>query len=102
MIRFLRDLQKTNPVLHKLTETGLKRLQYSDYHGPPFTIQVDAANGIYEMRIGRRDITRAFFFFRSGREIVVTNGYVKKSQSVDTNELERARAYKRDWEARYQ
>ena len=40
------------------------------------------------------------FFFRQGREIIITNGYVKKQQKVDTRELERARMYKKDWEER--
>ena len=55
---------------------------------------------IFELRIGDKNIAHVFFFFRQGQEIIMTNGYVKKQQKVDTGELERARTYKKDWEER--
>jgi len=41
------------------------------------------------------------FFFQQGREIIMTRGYVKKQQKVDTRELEQVRAYKKDWEEQH-
>jgi len=35
-----------------------------------------------------------------GQQIIVTNGYVKKQQKVDTGELQRTRTCKKDWEER--
>ncbi len=60
-----------------------------------------APDAIFELRIGDKNIARVFFFFRQGQEIILTNGYVKKQQKVDTGELERARRYKKDWEERH-
>lgn len=57
--------------------------------------------GLFELRISHaNDIVRVFYFFYEGRRIVVTNGFVKKTQRTPRRELERARRYKRDWEER--
>ena len=56
---------------------------------------------MFELRVGRTDIARVFFFFQANRELVCTNGYVKKSQKLDAAELARAKRYKADWEHRH-
>lgn len=98
---FLEDLRKQDRILHKLVVAGIKKLEMSERHGPPLTELVDKKYGIFELRIGDKNIARVFFFFRQGQEIIMTNGYVKKQQKVDTGELERARRYKKDWEERH-
>ena len=58
--------------------------------------------GLFELRIRQGgDIVRAFYFFFCGSKIVVTNGYVKKSQKTPRKEIERALAYRADWEERF-
>lgn len=58
--------------------------------------------GLFELRIRQgNDIVRAFYFFFVGRTIVVTNGFVKKTQKTPRRELMRALAYKADWEERF-
>jgi len=54
-----------------------------------------------EYRQGLERDCAGYFFFRQSREIILTNGYVKKQQKVDTGELERARSHKKDWEQRH-
>ncbi len=98
VLAFLEGLRKQDSILHKLVIAGIKKLEMSERHGPPLTQLVDQKYDIFELRIGDKNIARVFFFFRQGREIILTNGYVKKQQKVDTGELERARIYKRDWE----
>lgn len=100
-LTFLEELANTQPAVHDLLVAGLIKLANRSFHGPPLTELVDSGEGIFELRVGRANIARGFFFFRSGRQIVVTNGYVKKRQKVDRTELDRARRYKRDWESRY-
>lgn len=57
--------------------------------------------GIYELRSRfGGDITRVFYFYFDGKRIVLTNGFVKKTRKTPRGEIERALAYKRDWEAR--
>jgi phage-related protein len=96
----LEDLRKQDRILHKLVVAGIKKLEMSERHGPPLTELVDQKYNIFELRIGDKNIARVFFFFQQGQEIIMTNGYVKKQQKVDTGELERARTYKKDWKER--
>ena len=58
--------------------------------------------GLFELRVRQgSDLVRVFYFFFSGRLIVVTNGFVKKSRKTPKVELARALKYKADWEERF-
>jgi len=55
-------------------------------------------DGIFELRtIFGKDIERAFFFFLDGRKIIVTHGYIKKSQKASLREINRAKDYRQDY-----
>lgn len=101
VLLFLEELRRAEPVLHKLIVAGIKKIEQSERHGPPLTEKVDPDHDLFELRIGAANIARVFFFFRRGREIILTNGYVKKRQKVDAGALAKAREYKRDWEERF-
>lgn len=101
MREFLETLRISNPRLHTRTLAALRKLHTSTRHGGTLTRIVDRDAGIFELRTTGSDISRSFFFFRAGRQIVVTHGYVKKQQQIDRRELERARRYKVDWEERF-
>ena len=56
-------------------------------------------DGILELRIKQSsNIARVFYFFVVGSKIVLTNGFVKKSQKTPPREIERAKEYKKDYE----
>ena len=59
-------------------------------------------DGIFELRckLGS-DITRALYFFYSGKKIIVTNGFIKKTRKTPPNEIELAKKRKNDWINRY-
>ena len=58
-------------------------------------------NGIFELRIKFfNDISRIFYFFYSGKKIIVTNGFIKKTQKTPEGELALAKKYKLDYEQR--
>lgn len=99
VVEFLETLRASQPVLHKLVVSGISKLKDSERHGPPLTELVDAKARVFELRVGRANIARVFFFLH-GQEIVLTNGYVKLRQRLDARELNRARTYKQDWERR--
>jgi phage-related protein len=46
------------------------------------------------------DITRIFYFFYVKNTIVLTNGFVKKTQKTPKMEIELALKYKADYEGR--
>ena len=58
-------------------------------------------DGIFELRakIGS-DISRVLYFFYVGRTIVLTNGFIKKTQKTALAEIDRARKYRREYLAR--
>jgi phage-related protein len=101
VLEFLEYLRVERPVLHKLVAAGIRKLKNRQNHGEPLTRPITGSMEILELRVGRTDIARVFFFFRPNQKIVCTHGYVKKSQKLDTGELARAERYKSDWEHRH-
>jgi len=58
-------------------------------------------DGIFEVRAQTKtDITRILYFFDENRRIVLTNGFVKKTQKMPASELETAKKYRADHLAR--
>lgn len=58
-------------------------------------------NGLFELRIKfSSDISRIFYFFYTDNRIVVTNGFIKKTQKTPRAQLKLARQYKADYEHR--
>lgn len=100
VINFLDHLHNSQPRLHKLAVAGIKKLEDSHQHKAPLTKCVDTDWKIFELRVGSANIARMFFFFQKEQHIIVTHGYIKKTQQLDPNELERARRYMADWEER--
>lgn len=60
-------------------------------------------DGVYELRSSAgSNIARVFYFFFSGNKIILTNGFIKKTQKTPPGELKKADQYKKDFEARYE
>lgn len=60
---------------------------------PPLSRYID--DGIFELRTKQSsDIDRLFYFFVFGNKIILTNGYIKKSQKLDRQEFELAKRYR--------
>jgi phage-related protein len=58
-------------------------------------------DGIFELRIQLgSDASRIFYFFYVDYRIVLTNGFIKKSQKTPLAELDKAKRYKKDYEER--
>ena len=56
------------------------------------------SEGIFELRakLGT-DITRVLYFFYVDRHIILTNGFIKKTNKTPTKEIERAKKYRADY-----
>jgi len=74
LAEWLDGLRATEPILEKLIVSGLGKLRHSERHGPPLTEAIGAAPGMFELRVGKVNIARVFFFFRPAQEIVVASG----------------------------
>lgn len=69
----------------------LVRMPYSEY----------LRDGIFEIRAKQgSDIVRVLYFFVTGSKIILTNGFVKKTQKTPGVEIDRAIKYKSDYERR--
>lgn len=58
-------------------------------------------DGIFELRakVGS-DISRTLYFFYTGKTIVLTNGFIKKTQKTPENEKKLAKKYRADFLSR--
>jgi len=81
-------------IINLLEEKGpATRLPYS---GP-------LGDGIFEIRAKQgSDITRVLYFFVSGKKIILTNGFTKKTQKTPEKEIELAKKYRLDYERRHE
>ena len=59
-------------------------------------------DGIFEVRgkVGS-DISRVLYFFYYGGRIILTNGFIKKTQKTPRNELEKAKLCRQDFMERF-
>lgn len=55
-------------------------------------------NGIFELRskVGS-DISRVLYFFVIGKKVILTNGFIKKTQKTPNAEIEKAENYRSDY-----
>ena len=58
-------------------------------------------DGIFELRTQQgTDIARVLYFFVVGRKVILTNGFIKKTQKTPDEQIELAKKYKADYERR--
>lgn len=78
----------------------IEMLQYNGYElREPYSKSVE--NGIMELRakIGS-NISRVMYFFISGKKVILTNGFIKKTQKTPKEEIEKAKRYRADFLSR--
>jgi phage-related protein len=56
---------------------------------------------LFELRVGRKNIARVLYFFRSGRRIILLHGFVKKTQHLPLMDKELALRRMADYRGRY-
>ena len=62
----------------------------------PYSKALD--DGIFEIRTKfGSDITRVLYFFVVGKKVILTNGFVKKTQKTPPAEIELAKMYRADY-----
>ena len=65
----------------------------------PYSKHLD--DGIFELRaqVGS-DISRVLYFFMVGRKVILTHGFIKKTQKTPPSEIERAKTYRAEYLSR--
>jgi len=58
-------------------------------------------DGIFELRaqVGT-DLSRVLYFFMIGKKVILTHGFVKKTQKTPSSEIEKAKQYRDDYLSR--
>ena len=79
------------------------RLELLEEHGSrlgmPFSRHLE--DGIFELRtVMGNNITRILYFFVIGEHIILTHGFVKKTQKTPSQEIKRAKRIREDWRKR--
>ena len=95
VVEFLKELP---PKLRAKVAELFDKVEKSDlYFNMPHSRYME--DDIYEFRIQfASDIARVFYFFFHKDKIILTNGFVKKTQKTPPREIERAKEYKKDYE----
>ena len=76
-------------IIHVLEEKGNQLRE-------PYSKHLE--DGIFEIRgkVGT-DITRVLYFFYYGKKIIMTNGFIKKTQETPKQEIRLAKSYRKDY-----
>lgn len=80
------------------------RLELLEEHGNrlgmPYARHLD--DGIWELRTPQgSDITRVMYFFVVGGRVLLTHGFVKKTQKTPQREIDRAKRIRASWKERH-
>lgn len=87
----------------KMRAKMLRTVEFLQNNGPelrePYSKPLN--DGIFELRakVGS-DISRVLYFFVIGRKVILTNGFIKKTQKTPPSEIEKAKRYKADYLSR--
>ncbi len=66
----------------------------------PYSRHLD--DGIFELRITQGgDAARILYFFFVGERVVITHGFMKKTQRTPRKEIKRAKRMRTEWEAKH-
>lgn len=64
-------------------------------------VSKNLGDGIFELRtIFGSNISRILYFFIVGDTAILTNGFIKKTQKTPSQEIERAKQYREDYQRR--
>jgi phage-related protein len=83
----------------KMTQAIAALQEYGNELREPHSKHLD--DGIFELRaqVGS-DISRAFYFFFVGKRVILTHGFVKKTQKTPPTEIEKAKSYRKEYLSR--
>ena len=84
----------------KIKAKALRTMELLEEFGPslPMPYARPMGDGLYELRIRvRNDTSRIFYFFCVDQRIIMTNGFIKKTETTPKGELEKALKYRAEF-----
>ncbi|MCD8230708.1 MAG: type II toxin-antitoxin system RelE/ParE family toxin [Clostridiales bacterium] len=93
-----------NSLSIKMRTKALRMIALLEQHGnelrEPYSKSLD--NGIFELRIQQGSNTaRILYFFMVDNQIVLINGFIKKTQKTPAQEITKAKRYRNDYIRRF-
>ena len=84
-----KQIAKTLDMIQLLQDNGYRLCE-------PYSKALE--NGIFELRIKQgNNISRIMYFFYVDQHIILTNGFIKKTQKTPRSEIEKAKNYRADY-----
>ena len=86
-----------NPKIRAKVARAISRLQKNGTElREPFSKHLE--NGIFELRVAfSSNTSRILYFFFAGKNVILTNGFIKKTQKTPRSEIEKAKRYREDY-----
>ena len=87
----------------KMRAKTLRTIELLVHNGPELRepCSKPLGDGIFELRtrVGS-DISRVLYFFIVGKQIILTNGFIKKTQKTPVAEIDKAKRYRAEFLSR--
>lgn len=87
----------------KMRAKALKMILLLEEYGNELTepYSKHLSDGLFELRINQgNNISRILYFFIVNQKIILTNGFIKKTQKTPPAEIKLAKKYKKDYLSR--
>lgn len=87
----------------KMRAKMLRTIELLAHNGPELRepCSKPLGDGIFELRAKiSSDVARVLYFFVIGRRVILTNGFVKKTQKTPVAEIDRAKRYRAEFLSR--
>jgi phage-related protein len=84
----LLEIRQGSVALYALLLSGLNRLKDRQNHKEPLCRGI--GDGLFELRVGGKDIARVLWFFQSGQRIIAVRCFIKKTRKLPAREREMA------------
>ena len=91
-------LDSLNPKMAQKVTWVLSLIEEEDFVPQKYFKKLTNSDDIWECRIAfSSDIVRIFAFFDHNNKIILTHGFIKKSQKTPKDEIAKAKNYKKDY-----
>jgi len=85
------EIYDLEPVMQAKALKGLEKLEAKGHElRYPDTDTIDG--GLFELRVGRKDLTRTFFAYAKGRKIYILRTFIKKTPKTPKAEIALAKS----------
>ena len=99
VLKFIKSIEDIKLKAKLIRDIGLLE-QYGNKLKTPHSKKItNEKYSLYELRTKQStNIIRIIYFFSKNRQIIMVNGFIKKTGKIPTREIETAKRYRDKWE----